>query len=100
MCNIKTKFNTELWWLIHVWNNFFVSFFCRFIDFSAPQSGPVSKARVFEPSELVQAYKKIDVNNCYELVRAALGIVGYYGANRMAEIQEMKMSGNDLIIWQ
>ena len=60
----------------------------------------MSKARVFEPSELVQAYKKIDVNNCYELVRGALGIVAYYGANRMAEIQEMKMSGNDLIMWQ
>lgn len=57
----------------------------------------MSKARVFEPSELVQAYKKIDVKNCYELVRAALGIVAYYGANRMAEIQEMKMSGNDLL---
>ena len=61
---------------------------------SASQSKPVTKARVFEPSELNDAFKKIDVNNCYELVRGAVGAIAYFGANRIAEIKEMTMSGN------
>ena len=62
---------------------------------SAPQSKPVTKARAFEPSELVEAFGKIDVKNCYELVRGALGVTAHFGANRIAEIKEMTMSGND-----
>ena len=62
---------------------------------AAPLSKPVTKARVFEPSELNEAFKRIDDNNCYELVRGAIGAAAFFGANRIAEIKEMTMSGNE-----
>ena len=47
---------------------------------------------MFEPHELYEAFSKIDLENSYELVRGAVGVVAHFGANRMAEIKEMKMS--------
>ena len=72
-------------------------FFLFFVEISAPQSEPVEKARVFEPFELNEAFGKIDVTNRYELVRGAVGVTAYFGANRMAEIKDLKMSGNESI---
>ena len=59
----------------------------------APQGEPVTKARAFEPDELATAFSLIDQSNCYELVRGAVGAISYFGANRMAEIKELRMKG-------
>jgi hypothetical protein len=60
----------------------------------------VTKARAFEPEELGMAFKKIDFDNRYELVRAAVASVAYFGANRMAEIKDLKVSGENFFFYR
>lgn len=60
----------------------------------------MTKARAFEPEELGMAFKKIDFDNRYELVRAAVASVAYFGANRMAEIKDLKVSGENFFFYR
>ena len=55
----------------------------------------VKKSAVFELEQVVRYLNQIDLNNCYLLVRGAIVVISYFGANRMHEIkQNMKWKGN------
>ena len=65
----------------------------RLINFEKKQGPPTKKAKPFEQGEFEKFFDLVDLNDRYQLVRAAAAIVLYFGANRVAEVKEIKFGG-------
>ena len=65
----------------------------RFINASGKQSAPVKKARPFEKEEFDEFFRRIDLTNKYQLVRAAFAIFCYFGTNRVEEMKNLLFKG-------
>lgn len=66
----------------------------RLINSEAKKGPSTKKARPFEPEEFNEFFNRVDKKDCYQLVRAALAVGGYFGATRIAELKEVKVKGN------
>ena len=50
------------------------------------QGYKVKKSKVFDKEDLDQFFSEVDLTNCYQLVRASVAIVTYFGGNRVWEV--------------
>ena len=46
----------------------------------------VKQSNVFDKVDLDQFFSEVDLKNCYQLVRAAVGIITYFGGCRVWEV--------------
>ena len=65
-------------------------------DADDPMGPPPKKAKPFEFEQFIKFFDHVDLNDRFQLVRAAAAVLLYFGANRVAEIKEVKFGGKKL----
>ena len=69
----------------------------RLINFKRKEGPPPKKAKPFEFEQFIKFFDHVDLNDRFQLVRAAAAVLLYFGANRVAEIKEVKFGGKKLL---